>query len=160
MRAGRLLKLAALGAATLLLAAGAWKARSGLQQLAFEQRQVMLGEARIAAAKNLIPNVEQHERFAQLADQAQAQAGLAGLDASQWAQRRIQRTSAMLSRTEAQEQLVQIGANGKGQLMVAEGFELAVLSQNAGLFTQPAADDAGLMLSINGTVYFIPGHQQ
>lgn len=160
MRAGRLLKLAALGIATVLLAGGAWKARSGLQQLAFEQRQVTLGEARIAAAKSLLPRVEKYERFAQLANQAQVQAGLAGLDASQWAQRRIQRSGVSLSRTDAQEQLVQIGTTGKGRLMVAEGFELAVLSQNTGLFTLPAVDDTGLMLSINGTVYFLPGHQQ
>lgn len=154
MSTGRIFKLAALGLATTLLAAGAWTARDGLQKLAQERRQVALMSAQLAAAQQLLPQVEKREQFAKLKARVQAQAGQAGFDPAQWGQRRIVRTSGALSRREVQEQLAQLSASGSGRLLAADSFELSVLSSEAGLFTPPAADDKGLSLAINGTLYF------
>lgn len=154
MAAGRTLKLAALALATALLATGAWSAREGLQKLSYERRQSAVADARLATARSLLPQVEQRERFAKLNADIEAQASRAGFDPAGWAQRRIQRTPAPLSRKEAQDQLAQLGTAGSGRLMAADGFELAVLSRDAGLFTPPPADDKGVLLAINGTLYF------
>ncbi|BEU94469.1 hypothetical protein ACDW_01740 [Acidovorax sp. DW039] len=154
MAAGRILKLAALAAATALLATGAWSAREGLRVLAFERREAAAADARLSMARSLLPKVEQRERFAKLNAEIEAQASRAGFDPSAWAQRRIQRMPAPITRKEAQDQLAQLGSAGSGRLMAADGFELAVLSREAGLFTAPAADDKGLLLAINGTLYF------
>ena len=154
MATGRALNLTVLGLTTVLLAGGAWTAQYGLKQLAAERRQVRLADARLVVARQLVPEVEKRERFARLSSQVQAQASQAGFDVARWAQRRIQRSPATLSRREVQDQLLQLGAAGSGRLMAVDGFELAVVSRDAGLFTPPVADDKGLMLAINGTLFF------
>ena len=154
MSARRNFKLGLLALATVLLAAGVWTARDSVQTLARERNQVALAQARLDAVKVLMPKLESRERFAGRIVQLQAQATQAGFDPSQWAQRRIQRTVAPLSRREVQEQLAQLGTAEGGRLMAAESFELAVLSRDAGLFNVPANDDRGLTFAVNGTLYF------
>ena len=154
MSTARIFKLAALGLATTLLAAGAWMARDGLQKLSQERRQVALTTARLTAARQLLPQVEKREQFSELKARVQTQAAQAGFDPAQWAQRRILRSPVAMSRSEVQDQLAQLGTAGSGRLLVADSFEVSVLSREAGLFTQPPADDKGLLLAINGTLYF------
>jgi hypothetical protein len=155
----RVLKLMGLGAATALLMGGGWMARSGLQQLVLENRELSLVDARIAAAQHMLPQLEKRERFAQLSEQAQTQMMSAGFDASRWTPRRIQRNTITVTRPEALTQLAQIDIAGSDRRLVADGFELAVVSPSAGLFTLPAADDMGVMLNINATVYFPLGQR-
>lgn len=154
MRANRPLKLALLALSTVLLAAGVWAARDGLQQLTRERGRVAQAQARLDAAQRILPGLQQRERFAAQIAEVQAQARSAGFEPSQWAQRRIQRSPVPASRRDVQDQLAQLGTAEGGRLMAADSFELAVLSRDAGLFTPPALDDKGLMLSLNGTLYF------
>lgn len=151
MRAAR---LAALAGATLLLAAGVWVARDGLQQLAFERRDAAQVAARLGALRAVMPEVARREEYARLAGQAQQAAARLGFDPAGWAERRINRSAMPVSRHEAAELLRQMGAGGGERFFAAESFELAVLSRDAGIFTPPAVDDKGFVLAVNGTLYF------
>jgi hypothetical protein len=157
MISARVLKLMGLGAATAFLMGGGWMARSGLQQRLIESRELSLVDARLAAAKQMLPLIEKRESFAQLSQQAQARISLTGLDAQRWTARRIQRSTITVNRQDAQTQLAQIDTSGSDRRLVADGFELAVVSPSAGLFTPPPADDMGVMLNLNATVYFPVG---
>ena len=150
----RAARLVALAVATVLLAVGAWIARDGLQQLAAERREAAQVAARTGALRAVMPEVARREEYARLASQAQQAADRRGFDPAGWAQRRINRNATPVSRTEAAELLRQMGAGGGERFFSAESFELAVLSREAGLFTPPAADDKGLLLAVNGTLYF------
>ena len=78
----------------------------------------------------------------------------AGFDPAKWSQRRVQRSTALVTRHEAQQLLQQMGDGQHRQWLAAETFEIAVLSPTAGLFNPPAADDRGFNLGIVGAVYF------
>lgn len=146
--------IVALGVATTLLATGVWVARHAVHQLNTEQAQLAKAEARLAATQQQLPLAVKREQFGEMSKKIQAQAAQSGFDPNQWAQRRVQRSAVSLSRKEAQEQLAQLSASQSGRLMSAEGFELSVLTKDAGIFTRPGSDDKGLLLAINGTIYF------
>lgn len=154
MNKERSLKLGALALATGCLAVAAWTARDGLKTLTFERRQVAVSQARYMAAAQLLPQLERREQFMRDGKALQAQAQRVAFDPRMWGQRRIHRTSASIGRAEAQELLNQLVAVGPAHLMAAESFDLAVLSRDAGLFTEPRPDDKGLSLAINGMLYF------
>lgn len=149
----RAARLVALACATVLLAVGVWVARDGLLQLAFERREAALASARVGALRAAMPEVLKREEYVRLADQARTAAGQSGFDPAAWAERRINRGATPISRDEAAELLRQMGGGGE-RFFAGESFELAVLSRDAGLFTPPAADDKGLIFSVNGTLYF------
>lgn len=149
----RAARLVALACATVLLAVGVWVARDGLLQLAFERREAALASARVGALRAAMPEVLKREEYVRLADQARTAAGQLGFDPAAWAERRINRGATPISRDEAAELLRQMGGGGE-RFFAGESFELAVLSRDAGLFTPPAADDKGLIFSVNGTLYF------
>ena len=140
--------------ATALLAVGVWMAGTASQKLGAAQSQLAKAQSRLTAVQQQLPAAAKRERFAEMSKKVQAQAAQSGFDPSKWAQRRIQRSAVNLSRREAQDQIAQFGATKTGRLMSAEGFELSVLSKDAGIFTRPAPDDRGLLLAVTGTLYF------
>lgn len=140
--------------ATALLAVGVWMAGTASQKLGAAQSQLARAQSRLAAVQQQLPAATKRERFAEMGKKILAQAAQSGFDPSKWAQRRIQRSAVNLSRLEVQEQIAQLGASQNGRLMAAEGFELSVLSKDAGIFTRPALDDRGLLLAVTGTLYF------
>lgn len=154
MQSARAVRLVALGAATVLLAVGAWFARDGLRQMAFERREAASAAARLAALREVMPEVARREDYQRLALQATEQAGRLGFDPSAWGQRRIHRTTGPATRGEASELLHQVGAGGSERFFAAESFDLAVLSREAGLFTPPAPDDKGFAFAVDGTLHF------
>ncbi len=140
--------------ATALLAGGVWMAGAASQKLSTAQSQLARAQSRLVAVQQQLPAAIKRERFAEMSKKVQAQAAQSGFDPSKWAQRRIQRSAVNLSRREVQEQIAQLGASQSGRLMSADGFELSVLSKDAGIFTRPASDDRGLLLAVTGTLYF------
>lgn len=154
MRPARAFWLLALVAATGLLAVGAWTARSALRQLSLERRDAATAAARLDALRAAMPEVARREAYSRLAARATQQAASMGFDPATWAERRITRASGPISRADASVLLSQIDAGGGTRFFAADGFELSVLSRNAGLFTPPAFDDTGLTMAVNGALHF------
>ena len=147
-------RLIALAVATAILAGGAWSTSAALIKLSMGKNQVSTAQARVEAAQQQLPQAIKREQFGEASKHIQIQAAQSGFDPALWAHRRIQRTAINLSRKDAQEQIAQLGAAGSGRLISADAFELSVLSREAGIFTRPTPDDRGLLLAINGTLYF------
>ena len=141
MRLSRSSSLVALALATLIMAGGAWLTRDGLYRLSLEKRQTALLKARLVNAQQLMPQVERREAYARQAQVVQEKIRAAGFDPAKWSQRRVQRSTALVTRHEAQQLLQQMGDGQHRQWLAAETFEIAVLSPTAGLFNPPAADD-------------------
>lgn len=154
MNGVRTLKLAALAGATALLGAGAWLAHSGMQQLAAERQQAAQLSASLDSARRLLPEVDKRERLLRSVSDVAAQVDRMGFDPSQWSERRLRRAPGPASRQEAAQFLSELGAGGAGTLFVADVFELAVVSRDAGLFHPPQAGDQGLTLGVTGTLHF------
>ncbi len=109
---------------------------------------------RLDAARGLMPEVQRRERFAVLAEEAAAQSRKLGFDPTAWAERRITRAGAPISRNDANALLRQVGGGGSEGLFAADSFELSVLSSDAGLFHAPSLNDKGLTLAMSGVLYF------
>ena len=154
MQTGRTWGLIALGVATALLAVGVLLARQGLSSLAQQRRDAANIEARLTAARQVLPEVQRREQYVQQALALSAQAKALGLDAGHWGERKVSRISGSITRRDAADLLQQISADGHQRLFIADGFDLAVLSRDAGVFTPPAADDKGYNLALSGTLYF------
>lgn len=154
--------LLAMAIAAAALVAGALTAQAGLQMSRAERRSALALTTRFDSARNLMPEVQRRERFAQLADEAVAQSQKLGFDPTAWAERRLTRAAAPISRGDANDLLRQVGGGGSEGLFAADNFELSVLSAKASLFHPPSLDDKGLSLAMSGVLYFplAPGRSQ
>lgn len=150
----RVVRLLALGAVTVLLAAGAWLARDALQQLSIQRRAAADASSRLAVLREAMPEIVRREAYGQLAARANQQAEVMGFDPNAWAERRVNRVSGPVSRVDAGELLRQIDAGDGSRFFAADSFELSVLTREAGLYTPPAYDDKGLVMAFNGTLHF------
>ena len=108
MRLSRSSSLVALALATLIMAGGAWLTRDGLYRLSLEKRQTALLKARLVNAQQLMPQVERREAYARQAQVVQEKIRAAGFDPAKWSQRRVQRSTALVTRHEAQQLLQQM----------------------------------------------------
>lgn len=154
MTAARTLKLVPLALATALLAGGAWLAQSALKQLAFERQESAQMYQRLDNARRLMPEVEQRERLLKSLDNVQAQVTRLGFDPARWGERRLRRAQGPATRVEVSDFLAELARGGAGAIFVADNFELASVSDGAGLFQTPHLDDKGMTLSASGTLYF------
>jgi len=154
LNAARTLKLVPLALATALLAGGAWLAQSALRQLALERRESAQLQQRLDNARRLIPEVEQRERLVQSLQNVQAQVTRLGFDPAHWGERRLRRAQGPATRVEVSQFLAELERGGMGAIFVADEFDLATVSDGAGLFQTPALDDKGLKLGASGTLYF------
>ncbi len=150
----RAVALLTLGIAAAALVAGTLAAQAGMQMSRTERQAAVAFTARFDSARNLMPEVQRRERFAQLADEAVAQSQKLGFDPAAWAERRLTRVAAPISRGDANHLLRQVGGGGSEGLFAADNFELSVLSPEASLFRAPALDDKGLSLAMSGVLYF------
>ena len=147
-------RLLLLGLSTALLAVTAWTAVRAVSALGNARAQVAASHAELAQLRNLVPTVEQHERYALAARQFNALVADTGLDPAQWTDRRVYHTTMALSRQEAETVLRQQGATGSRQWFAADRFDVAVIAPTAGLFTTAQQDDRGFSVEMSGTVYF------
>lgn len=154
MNGTRTVKLGALALATAVLAGGAWMAQSGLKRLAFERQQAAQLRQSLDGARNLMPEVERRERLVQSLTQVAQQVDRLGFDPSQWGERKLRRSVAPATRVEAAQFLGELGRGGAGSIFVADLFEVATVSPEAGLFKAPEPGDKGLTLGASGTLYF------
>jgi len=154
LNGARTLKLVALACATALLGGGAWLAHSGMKQLAAERQQAAQLLASLDNARRLLPEVEKRERLLRSVSDVAAHVDRMGFDPSRWSERRLRRAPGPASRQEAAQFLAELGAGGAGTLLVANVFDIAVVSRDAGLFHPPQAGDQGLTLSATGTLHF------
>jgi hypothetical protein len=154
MAMSRRSRLLVLGLSTVLLAVTAWTAVHAVSGLAEARAQVAASQAELAQLRNLVPTVEQHERYALAAERFTALVVGSGLDPARWTDRRVHRTTMALSRREAETLLRQQGAAGSGQWFAADRFDVAVVAPSAGLFTPAQPDDRGFSVEMSGTVYF------
>jgi hypothetical protein len=154
LNAARTLKLVSLALATALLAGGAWLVQGALKQLAFERADAAQLQQRLENARRLIPEVEQRERLVRSLDNVQAQVSRMGFDPARWGERRLRRPGGPATRVEASQFLSDLERSGAGAIFVADEFDLAAASPDAGLFQPPGLDDKGLTLAANGTLYF------
>lgn len=150
----RKIKLMALFLAVSLLACGVWVLCTGLNALFSARQQYLRAESRIAAVRGVTALAVKREKFGELSKKIQLELSQSGLEPGAWAQQRVTLGAVEISRKEAQEQLMRIATTGGGRLMYVEGFELMVLSLDAGLFTPPLHGDRGVLLAVNGTLYF------
>lgn len=157
MNSARTLKLAALAAATVLLGGGAWLAQSGLKRLAFERQQHAQVQQGLQAARQLLPEVQQRERLVQSLKEVAGQVERMGFDPAQWGERRLRRVQGPATRAEAAQVLGELGRGGAGAIFVADVFDIAAVSPEAGLFHPPQPGDAGLTLAVSGTLHFQTG---
>ncbi len=150
----RVIKLVALAGATVLVGAGAYMAQAGLTTLALERQQAAQVQARLEAARRLLPEVDKREALSRSVKEVTAKVNETGFDPAQWGERRIRRALGAVSRVDAAQFLSELRAGGRGALFVAESFELAAVSKDAGLFNSPDAGDQGLSLGVTGTLHF------
>lgn len=154
MDAPRRLRLILLGAATLALAVAAWFAWQAVGRLGQARSEAASARAELTQLRGLVPALEQHERYARDAEDIKAMIAKAGFDPAKWSNRKLQRTTALLSRRDAETLLVQqIGANG-AQWFAADYFDVTVASPGAGLFSPVLPDDRGFNVEMAGVVYF------
>lgn len=154
MNSVRVIKLVALAGATVLMGAGAYMAQGGVTTLALERQQSAQVSARLEAARRLLPEVDKREALSRSVKEVTAKVSETGFDPSQWGERRIRRAPGAVSRVDAVQFLAELRAGGRGALFVAESFDLAVVSKDAGLFNTPAVGDQGLSLGVAGTLHF------
>lgn len=154
MNAARTFKLLLLAVATLFLSAGAWLAQSGLKQLAFERRQIAQEQQSLENARRLMPEVQRREQLMHSLRDLEAQVDRLGFDPAQWGERRLRRSPGPATRVEASQFLAELERNVTGSIFVADVFDLATVSEDAGLFLPPQVSDKGLTLSASGTLYF------
>lgn len=154
MAISRRSRLIILGLSTALLAVTAWTAVRAVSALGQARAQVAASKSELAQLRNLVPTVEQHERYALAAQQFNALVASSGLDPAQWTDRRVNRTTMALSRREAETVLRQQVASGSGQWFAADRFDVSVIDPLAGLFTPAQQDDRGFSVEMSGTVYF------
>ena len=154
MNGTRTLKLASLALATALLGGGAWLAQGGLKQLARERQQVSQLQQELDSARRLLPEVQQREQLMRSIRNVSQQVGRMGFDPSQWGERKLRRTQGPASRAEAAQFLGELGRGGAGQIFVAEVFDIATVTPDAGLFHPPQPGDQGLTLGVTGTLHF------
>lgn len=154
MNASRTLKLVPLVLATALLASGAWLVQGAIKQLAFERADAAQLSQRLERAHQLLPEVERRERLVRSLNDVQAQVSRMGFDPARWGERRLRRPSGPATRVEAAQFLSELERGGAGAVFVADEFDLAAVSPDAGLFQSPAPDDKGLILGVSGALYF------
>jgi hypothetical protein len=138
----------------MLLGGGAWLAQRGLTQLALERQQSAQVRAELQNARGLLPEVEKRERLVQAVQNMTRQVDSMGLDPAQWQEHRLRRTPAPATRLEAVEFLGTLKRNSENAVFVADIFEIATVTENAGLFHTPQSGDLGLTLSVSGTFHF------
>lgn len=154
MNAIRTLKLVPLVLATCLLAGGAWLVQGAFKQLASERTDAAQLRQRLDNARQMVPEVERRERLVRSLQSVQAQVDRMGFDPARWGERRLRRPSGPATRVEASQFLGDLERSGAGAVFVADEFDLAVVSADAGLFQSPGLDDKGLTLGASGTLYF------
>lgn len=154
MNGTRTLKLVSLALATSLLGGGAWLAQSGLKQLAQERQQFAQLQQELDNARRLLPEVQQREQLVRSIQSVSQQIGRMGLDPAQWGERRMRRAQGPASRAEAAQFLGEIARGSGGQIFVAEVFDIATVTPDAGLFHSPQPGDQGLTLGVTGTLHF------
>ncbi|EER59388.1 hypothetical protein AcdelDRAFT_3039 [Acidovorax delafieldii 2AN] len=154
MNGPRTLKLAALALATALLGGGAWLAQSGLKRLAWERQQFAQLQLELDNARRLLPEVQQREQLVRSLKDVAQQVERMGFDPSRWGERRLRRAQGPATRVEAAQFLGDLGRGGAGQIFVADVFDIATVSPEAGLFQPPLAGDQGLTFGVTGTLHF------
>lgn len=154
MAAIRIFKLGSLAVATVLLGVGAWLAQGALKNLALERRQSAQVQQSLANVQQLMPEVARRERLVRSLQELEAQVDRFGFDPAQWGERRLRRAPEPISRADAAQFLAELDRTQGGAVFVAEVFDIATVSEQAGLFQPPEIGDEGLMLSAHGTLYF------
>jgi hypothetical protein len=154
MAMSRRSRLLVLGLSTVLMAVASWTAIHAVSALGQARAQVAASKTELAQLRNLVPTVEQHERYALAAEEFKAVVAGAGLDPARWTDRRVNRTTVALSRQEAEALLQQQVGAGSSQWFAADRFNVAVIDPSAGLFTPAQQDDRGFSVEMLGTVYF------
>lgn len=154
MAISRRSRLLILGLSTALLAVTAWTAVRAVSALGQARAQVAASKSELAQLRNLVPTVEQHERYALAARQFNALVASSGLAPARWTDRRVNRPTMALSRSEAETVLRQQVATGSGQWFAADRFDVSVIDPSEGLFTPAQTDDRGFSVEMLGTVYF------
>lgn len=150
----RTFKLLALTCATVLLGGGAWLAQRGLTQLAMERQQSAQLQAELDNARRLMPEVEKRERLVRSVQDMARQVDRMGFDPSQWRERRLRRLQGPATRLEATQFLGELGRGSERTWFVADVFDIATVTNNAGLFHAPQPGDMGLTFGISGTLHF------
>jgi hypothetical protein len=154
MAMSRRTRLVVLGLSTVLLAAASWVAVRGVSQLSHVRAEGIAARSELGRLRNLMPLVEEQERYGKEAEAFQAVIDRAGLDPSLWANRRVQHAVSVMPRQDAERLLSQQVDRQGGQWFAAERFDAAVVSQGAGLFTPADADDRGFSVEMTGKVFF------
>lgn len=154
MVASRSARLLVLGLATVLMAVASWSAIRSMSALSQARALVSASQTELAQLRNLIPTVEEHERYAIAVKQFNALVSRSGLDPAKWTDRRVNHTSRDVSRREAETLLQQQITAGSDQWFAADRFNVGVVDPSTGLFTQSLKDDRGFNVEMSGTVYF------
>ncbi len=154
MAMSRRARLVVLGLSTVLLAAASWVALRGVSELGQVRAEGVAARAELGRLRDLMPLVEQQERYGQEAESFQAVIDRAGLDPFLWANRKVQHSVSVMSRADAEKLLSQQVDLAGGQWFAADRFDAAVVSQSAGLFTVADADDRGFSVEMSGKVFF------
>lgn len=150
----RRIYLAVLGLSAVLLVTASWLVMRSATELGRVRAETAAARAELGRLRDLLPLVEQQERYNQEAQAFKAMIERAGLNPAKWANRKVQHTAAILPRTQAENLLGQ-QVNGTGaQWFAAERFDAAVVSPSAGLFTLADEDDRGFSVEMTGKVFF------
>lgn len=154
MNGPRTFKFLLLTCATVLLGGGAWLAQRGLTQLGLERQQSAQVRAELQNARGLLPEVEKRERLMQAVQNMSRQVDNMGLDPAQWQEHRLRRPQGPATRLEAVQFLSTLRQGGENTVFVADIFDIATITGDAGLFHIPQPGDLGLTFSVSGTLHF------
>lgn len=154
MLLSRRLRLGVLGLSLVAFAVSVWIATASFKRLNEARQQSKDLRLELEHLRSLLPTIEQREAYARRVIAMSAQLEELVENPANWSQRRIQRSSSLVSRYEAENVLVQLSGDESPQWFVPESFSVSVASPLGGLFTPAAADDMGFNLEYSGLIYF------
>ena len=153
----RKLRLGTLGASALALALATSAALHSADRLKQARQQAAELRQEERHLERQRPSIEQREALARAAEVVRTRVEKDGLVPERWSQRRIQRTTAVVSRQQAELALHQLAGSQSRQWFSPETFSVAVTGPDAGLFTPALPDDKGFSLEMTGVVHFPVG---
>lgn len=154
MALSRRICLAVLGLSAVFLVAASWTLMRSATELSRARAETATAHAELARLRDLLPLVEQQERYDRDAQAFQRIIEVAGLNPDKWANRKVQHTAAIVPRAQAEKLLTQQVDGAGTQWFAAERFDVAVVDQSAGLFTWAGEEDRGFSVEMTGKVFF------
>ena len=154
MNRTRQIRLLTLGLLTLALCAIVWWTYSNMGQLSQLRAETARIKSDVAQLQSQKAQLDQQLAFVSERQALKQRVLSAGLSEAQWGSRVIQRSTALVSRGQAEQLLRQLSGAAGDSWFAADSFDVSVGQLSEGLFSQPTVADRGFNVQVSGVVYF------